>query len=56
MVAKFLLIPVFIIKCDKKILDALLRPFKEKLLQSLTNRGNFADNRSDNVFRIFVLK
>ena len=55
MVAKFLVIPVFIIKCDKKILDALFRPFRKKLLQSLTNRGNFADNRSDNIFRIFVV-
>ena len=36
MVAKFLVIPVFIIKCDKKILDALFRPFTKKLLQSLT--------------------
>ena len=55
MVAKFLVIPVFIIKCDKKILDVLFRPFREKLLQNLTNRGNFADTRSDNIFRIFVV-
>ena len=55
MVAKFLVVPVFIIKCDKKILDALFRPFRKKLLQSLTNRGNFADNPSDNIFRIFVV-
>lgn len=53
MVSKFFVVPVFIIiKYGKKILDTLFRSFRKKLLQSVTNRENFADNRSDNIFRI----
>ena len=53
MVSKFFVVPVFIIiKYGKKILDTLFRSFLKKLLQSVTNRENFADNRSDNIFRI----
>ena len=50
--SKSFVIPVFIVKCDKKTLHALFGSFTKTLLQIVANKENFADNHSHNILII----